>query len=573
MLVSHLQSEELRTVFEATSSSSPLGQQRILFWDSIFHCAGLDALTLKDYIDIPQWMMASIGPLLAVMLSSKMAGAVDVDGTPAQVMRRRLLWLLSCLSYHIPQELLPHVLSLLFSVLDHTTRSSDTVTMIQATQTLGAIIETYSFHSSMLVGSFPALVQSLCALTLQLESCEARSSVVDLIGQLLLKMGVRIRPILQPVALHLHTLWTSAEAMSPVRNSVLEALSHMVRSAGASSDSLEPLVLPMLVTIFNQEDTGVWREAKELWLGLVRAASAYSLDMDALFKVVMPIIVSVDSEDLVPGSSAELRTLMMITEAYALLGRETFLQSSSEILAAILHQCLGSQLESKTVSVVRRPLDALFFAAPAAAAAFVCRSGVLAAMLRTCGAAMDNFKMYFPDFGEKPVVLVAFLSVVCRSLTIAPAALHEQIAGVLQQVGVQGGESFFQQGLFRLLVDNFDKVEGLWDKRLWLRTMLGMYPSADPSLVSSLSEVCQHGVSLLISISSDKEEDVIAVNTRRDMETFGDSCPKRFDDEDNAPGPEATTTIYKAMVVADPITSIDFQVGLVFTRFLMHTQF
>ena len=116
------------------------------------------------------------------------------------IVTRRILWVLSCWSYLISPEILPDVLELIRSVIDPLNANSDVVTKYQATVTLKSVIETENFKSSMLINLYPTFVQSLCQFTLNLEECENRSTVVNLIGDIVYIMGCRVRTMLEPVS-------------------------------------------------------------------------------------------------------------------------------------------------------------------------------------------------------------------------------------------------------------------------------------------------------------------------------------------------------------------------------------
>lgn len=187
VLVAFLQNDELKhfisscvsTVAPVPSSSST--GQFILLLDAMFLAAGVGNSVLSQFIDSAMWMQGSVAPLTNALFSSEFAGAVslsdDSDDGVAYVLRRRLLWLLSCWSYHISPDMLPGIVQLLTAVLSQAGNGGDIVTMLQAIDTLNAITQTESFRSSMLVDKFPTLVESMCLLTTRLEESEHQAKV------------------------------------------------------------------------------------------------------------------------------------------------------------------------------------------------------------------------------------------------------------------------------------------------------------------------------------------------------------------------------------------------------------
>ena len=323
----------------------------MLLWDAILLAAGVGSSVLSRFIDsaqvktiitapqllinysvhlilsckfnfIRQWMQTSIGPLTSALFSSEFAGSVvlsEGDHEVGHIMRRRVLWLISCWSYHISSDMLPGILQLLTAVLAQVEHGGDVVTMIQAIDTLKAITETESFRASMIEGVFPALVRSMCHLTTRLEESEFQARVVDLIADLVLLMGVRVRPVLQPITTHLCALWTAAGDEAPVKGPVLSALGKLVRSAGMASDGLHSVLLPLIASVFSDNELAfLVPDACVLWQALVRDAAVYSASMDTILKLAIPILLQ--NDDFQIHESPLLKSLMLILESYAVVG-------------------------------------------------------------------------------------------------------------------------------------------------------------------------------------------------------------------------------------------------------------
>jgi hypothetical protein len=187
VLVAFLQSDGLKQFISScastvapVSSSSSTGQF-ILLLDAMFLAVGVGNSVLSQYIDSAVWMQGSIAPLTNALFSSEFAGALSLSDDSAEgvayVLQRRLLWLLSCWSYHISPDMLPGIVQLLTAVLSQAGKGGDVVTMLEAIDTLNAITQTDNFRSSMLVDKFPALVESMCVLTTRLEESEHQAKV------------------------------------------------------------------------------------------------------------------------------------------------------------------------------------------------------------------------------------------------------------------------------------------------------------------------------------------------------------------------------------------------------------
>ena len=371
-------------------------------------------------------------------------------------MRRRLLWLLSTWAYFLPTEMLPHIVQLLRVVLDPRQQTSDTVVMIQAIETLKAITLKEEFKTQMLVPEFPALIESMCQLTLSLEDSEHRAKVVDLMGELVLLIGPGIVPILAPIYAHLCDLWQSAEVHSPIRSSVLDTLTRIVRCCGLASDSFHESLQPLLSAVFSHSELDfVRKEACALWLAVVRGADNYSSHLDTIFKEGVPRLFSSENEDFAEPDSELMKSVMIIVEAYAVIGGEHFLESCKDALDLILRQTLcdslGMMKQARMTQYFLRPVEALLFTAPVSTVKFLCDVGVLSAMLRACAATTPSFSIYFKDFKEEDVSVIGYLTIICRVISIDSVALSSQCAQVLAGSNISG--AVFMQELLRLLID------------------------------------------------------------------------------------------------------------------------
>lgn len=143
--------------------------------------------------------------------------------------------------------------------------------------------------------------------------------MVDLIAELVLLMGTRVRPVLHPITSHLCTLWSASGPGAPVKSSILFTLSRIVRSAGMASDSFHPVLLPLVASVFSDSESAfLVPDACALWQGIARDSVAYSPSLDTLLKIAIPILIQ--NEDFCVPESSVRKSLMIILESYAIIG-------------------------------------------------------------------------------------------------------------------------------------------------------------------------------------------------------------------------------------------------------------
>lgn len=124
--------------------------------------------------------------------------------------------------------------------------------------------------------------------------------------------------------------------------------------------------------------------------------------------------------------------------------------------------------------VVMRPIEALYFTAPAAVTDFLVASDLLRKILHVILGNMTStgFPAYFhiADNFKRDIVPVTFLSTVCRALMTNSAAVTSLLTSILNSVGINNSDAVVVQGLVRYMVDKFDSASyragGLWHQRV-----------------------------------------------------------------------------------------------------------
>ena len=71
--------------------------KEILFYDSLFLCTGLGTTIISKYFNPIEWLIQSISLVITQLLANPVYGTL-LEGQ--QVLRGRVMWLLSCWLYH-----------------------------------------------------------------------------------------------------------------------------------------------------------------------------------------------------------------------------------------------------------------------------------------------------------------------------------------------------------------------------------------------------------------------------------------------------------------------------------------
>jgi hypothetical protein len=503
--------------------SSETSSNELLFWDSVYLMVGLGTNKLSARINTSQWLSSCVGPMVEALIQSPSRGAwanTDAvqDGMRPQILRKRILWVLSCWSYLIDGEILPQIIVVLSGIIDKAS-CSDIVSTMQAIETLGAIMNVTDFKPTMLTDQLLRLLESLCIFIVSLEDTEHRAQVVSLISELVENMNAepeKVRPMLCTIAQYIAGLWTNDEDNSPLRPAILAALNRMTQVAGHESASLHPLLLPLIQlsvappkkleglagngNTLEEEQMFLFGDALTLWCTVIRNCSTYTEQLDAFFKSA---VMSMFPQNLTPTIDvltsdpdfADLRVLMTLIEGYVIIGQKSFVTSNAECIDSVLKRVVG-KVRPRDVPYIIRPLEAMLLVCVYEGAQFLVYSGMLQIFVRTCCAAMQKtspelFSLFQED-AEDDLTMMCYLSAIAQAFLFAPSLIQEAVGSILVEKGVTN-PSIFWRGIVRLLLDKLDNIGILsaeeWRAKLWCIALLGFLPTNDEMLLQWVPEI------------------------------------------------------------------------------------
>ena len=561
ILVGHLQNlpSQLEAVRCGGSESCNLS---VLFWDAVYLSTGLANFALGEKINAKEWLVNVIGPMLAASLTSPAAGSLQPGGQ--QLLRARLLWLVKSWLYNFDATVLEQLVGFLVALLEPAAQS-DMVVSLEAMRLIEYVIDSPHCSAELVEPVLLRLFESLCALTLRLEDCELQATVVVLLGKLVDCAGTsRIVPLLQPLAVHLCSLWTASQEQSPVRTSIIDCVTQMVSTVGPSSPALHNVAGPILTFALSgsEESSYLVKEALELLLAVVQNCppAYFSNSLDVLLPAALACVFGGEC-NYSDADVKDLHKTMYICEAYCVLRGPHCLFTCGAVMGRTFNQLVG-HVWAKTADHVVRPLEVLFLSCPADAGRFLSETGLLLSLLRICAAATPQL-MYIlgDDHRQQDLALVAYLSLVARVLLCEPAllgpamqALCAEIAPRLPPIDATALDpNELLKNILRLLLDKFDAAgngtSGVWRRKLWALALLSLYPQTE--LVRDwFPEVCDKAVDVIseesLSESAAKHKGLvraIAGLDGMDAEGFGDGADDGYagggsdvDDDDDVEG-------------------------------------
>ena len=177
VLISYVNDRDKQFQMIQFGSQSEVQEEIILFYSSVYLCAGLAASTLSQYGHAIDWITQIVGPILTALLQ-------NIQLTKGQqLLRIRLLWLLSCFMYQFNANILTDILNLI-SITLSSGNNIDTLCLLTAIETLHAILKSDLFQPNIHESYLPGITSMLCVImTRRLEENEAKQICVNVIGR------------------------------------------------------------------------------------------------------------------------------------------------------------------------------------------------------------------------------------------------------------------------------------------------------------------------------------------------------------------------------------------------------
>jgi hypothetical protein len=232
-----------------SSSSSVVGKEKniatmeahnneIFLWDNVYYCAGMCVDTLIDTLqfNVNEWLLKVMSPMFTFLLQSPHHGALLPNGQ--QILRSRMLWLLTKWINRIDGQLYPQILSFLVSLL-HQDQQSDLVVRLRTVQAISCLINnTRDFVFDSLFPHLVAITQGLCLILQELEEIDCKVMVLNTLKDMVQLLGVTnihsslfissaigketLQKYFVSIAQFVASVWNSLECSDVIRSNVVE---------------------------------------------------------------------------------------------------------------------------------------------------------------------------------------------------------------------------------------------------------------------------------------------------------------------------------------------------------------
>ena len=204
------------------------------------------------------------------------------------ILRRRILWLVSCNAHQVPISSPHNPLGMVASVLSQT--QNDVCVRLTAVEAMEALLTQCESETQILHSIAEPTIPALFQLTNECVEVESRSSCLSLISTLITYVGVTgghlTNDILNTIVLNLTSIWEiSIDQNLLLKRNVLTILSCVASLVGPDQAALlYPLALPIIDDSFaREENVFLVEEALTLWLVFLRLSKGYDSLLGILF--------------------------------------------------------------------------------------------------------------------------------------------------------------------------------------------------------------------------------------------------------------------------------------------------
>lgn len=491
---------------------------RVLQLDGLYTSMCMAPAQLSEAVGGATWLELIVGPLLTDL------STIRTNNIVVNVLRRRLLWVLTCWGYLLTAEQLGSVIDLVACYLDRSSTGccADACVQLTAVECLCSLLNSSDMSADILEPLEQRgcrIISLSCSLACDdLKQSETQSIAINLVKEVMILCADKLKPHVPALMGHVLSLWNRSDAVlkrceavddddnnveAPHRVTAMELMSTLVKLDRASSPGLGEFLHPILSYALSCSiNTSYLVESgMNVWLQLVRNSTTYTYQLDDLFVTRLPAILS---SDLLGAELEDIKLLANLLDSYVALGGHTLLCGlGGHVLANILGN-LVCNVRPRAAVYVMKPLETMTLAVPSIAPAFLTESGLMTVLLRACAASYycsssaqhrhsDLLRQALSPFEEADVAIVAYLTVIATCVIHSVNHMRMAADALTQSMQLPCTGSDIYTAVFHLLIDKFDAAgyapDGIWRKKIWCFALISLFPSPDEGLLGMLPVV------------------------------------------------------------------------------------
>ncbi len=435
---------------ESVPSSKPL------FRDACYRAVGNAVYDLEGLFDFEPWLYGQLGPLLEANVG---------DNVGDRVLQSRAAWLVGQFAAQLSREARQAVYSLLVSLMARP--SGDRVVALVSSGALFSLAEDMGFLAEDFIPHLGSCMEATFKLLLSSETVETKRTLLTLATQLVVKCPreaiVALLPALTAV---LPLVWQSDRRAHGVysatvgsddrgdanmlKTALVVFLVHLLHKCGhwsVKNDKLCHFVHEAILygTDLSSGGGAVYlaEDACELWRLFLACSTEYNPELSSMFNRI-PVIIKDDP--------SRFKELSHVIESYALLGRESFIQSNGTVLLALLEGILQNSRDRGCLAVVEI-LDLILQLFPYEAVHFL--RPIMEYLFESC----------MKDGSVSAVLSAAYAALIARAAVLNVESVERVILR---------GDASRVERWFRVLIQRLDIVHRRERRKLVVLALCGM---------------------------------------------------------------------------------------------------
>ncbi|OLL24970.1 Importin-11, partial [Neolecta irregularis DAH-3] len=392
----------LLAVLEATAT--PQDSRTLLMKDAIYNAFALASSSLYEAIDFDHW------------LTQRLMNEVQVANPSYKVLRRQIARIIgSWVCVKCSKEMRPMIYTTIQHLMNKQDPVNDIVVRLTAVDCLRASVDEWDFEADKFLPFMEYFLDSLIMMMDEVEHIEIRLKILNVLGVVVERMELNIKPFSQRIVDLLPPLWQQSFEQHLIKSAILVMLTKLVWALKEESVLLHPIIFPLVQ--HSPEHVYLLEDALELWQATITNLSAMTPDLFSL--------VSAAIHGLQYGSDT-LKKYLDIVESYFMLVPEEMLDNYSHLLFRSLFELVG-ELKPSAAQLVLRLVDIILQ---------TCPSSSWAEGLASSGLIIKIVKSVLVD-QEIAIVITNYLSLFSRIAMADPNILIRYFGLVGQELGGQ----------------------------------------------------------------------------------------------------------------------------------------
>ncbi|KAF3786559.1 Importin-11 [Nymphaea thermarum] len=485
---------------EAMSGCSSTGSEitpALLLKEAAYGSAGYTYYELSKYLNFKAWYEGA----LALELSN--------NHPNQRIIHRKVAWILGKWVSEIKDGLRKPVSYALMNLL----QGGDLAVKLAAVRALYCLIEDDNFYELDPSDYFPICWKLCFKLFEDVQIFESKVAVLNLISLIIERLGDRVIPFANELAIFFRKLWDESAGESLLQVQLLVALKNLIVSLGPRSPMCYSVVLPILrfgIDIANPDELSFLEDSVLLWEATLTQAPSMVPQLLDLFPYLVAIM---------ERSFDHLQVAMNITECYLVLGGLEFLNVHAENLVKLLHGTVNN-VSDKGMPPVLQTIETLIKCFPKDAPPLI--NSVLQNLTLMCLSGADDSNP------SKAAVKASAGSILARIMVVNTNYLvhlvsEPSFSTILQQVGVSLDQNILLS-LVDVWLEKVDNIPFIQRKTCALALAVSL-KFRETQILEKLEQIVSVCTSVIVDDDEAKDESSFAeadsIGAQNNLDSFG----------------------------------------------------